>query len=169
MGKSQKRSIKKVLQKAKERQLKKAIAQFRPNIDAAVEREQPHLVAILFCMYVSSDKEGRNNYLGCFDRIFPDPATKQTGQFILAVRTYETREKGIVVSILDPANQIVAAVVFDDPQQMPTDRPMHLQYSGPINFVAATSGPYWIDVSYQGRSLGGESLLVEFQKPENEK
>jgi hypothetical protein len=169
MGKSQKRSVKKVLEKAKERQLQKAIAQFQPKINAAAERKTPRLVAILFCAYVSSDKEGRNNLLGCFDRIFADPATKQTGQFILVVRTYETREKGIVISILDPANKIVAAVVFDEPKQLPTDRPMHLQYSGPINFTAATNGPYWFDVSYKGKSIGGESLIVEFGKPENMK
>lgn len=169
MGKSQKRSVKKALEKAKERQFKKFIAQFQPKIDAAAERKTPRLVAILFCMYFSTDTESRPNLLGCFDRIFADPATKQTGQFILVVRTYETREKGVVISVLNPENKIVAAVIFDEPMQLPIDRPMHMQYSGPINFAADTAGPYWFDVSYQGKSIGGESLIVEFRKPEDGK
>jgi hypothetical protein len=168
MGKSQKRNVKKALEKGKERELKKLIARFQPNIDAAAERTKPRLVAILFCMYYSTDAQGRNNLLSCFDRIFANPATKQTGQFILVVRTSETREKGIVISILDPSNRIVAAVVFDEPKLLPADKPMHLQYSGSINFTATTEGPYWVDVSYQGKSIGGESLTVEFGKPPEE-
>ncbi|MGZ8846379.1 MAG: hypothetical protein ACXW3C_07930 [Pyrinomonadaceae bacterium] len=169
MGKSQKPRVKKAIEKAKERELKKLIAQFQPKIDAVAERRTPRLVAILFCMYFSTDQEGRYNFLGCFDRVFADPTTKQTGQFVLVVRTSETREKGIVISVLDPANKVVAAVVFDEPKPMPTDKPMHLQYAGPINFTATTDGPYWIDVSYQGKSIGGESLSVEFGKPGEEK
>jgi hypothetical protein len=165
MGKSQKRSVKKPLDKAQLRRLKRLIAEYQPKIDAEAERKKPRLVAILFCMYYSSDKEARNNILGCFDRIYADPATKQTGQFILVVRTSETREKGIVISVLDPANKAIAAVVFDAPEPLPSDKPMHLQYAGPINFTATTSGPYWFDVSYQGKSIGGESLIVEFGKP----
>lgn len=165
MGKSQKRSVKRALEKAEARRLKKLMTELQPNIDAEAERKKPRLVAILFCMYYSTDAENRNNILGTFDRVFADPGTKQTGQFILVVRTYETREKGVVITILDPANQVVAAAVFDKPQALPPDKPMHLQYSGAINFTATSEGVYWFDVSYKGESIGGESLTVEFGRP----
>jgi hypothetical protein len=165
MGKSQKRSVKKALEKAQQRQLKRVLAQVQPKIDVDAERTRPRLVAILFCMYFSTDAQGRFNLLGCFDRIFADPLTKQTGQFSLVVRTAETREKGVVISFLDPSNKVVAAVVFDKPKPMPTDKTMHLQYSGSVGFTATTEGPYWVDVSYQGKSIGGESLNLEFGKP----
>jgi hypothetical protein len=169
MGKSQKRSVNKALVKAqektRERQTKRALAKVTPNIDANVERRRPRLVALLFCMFFSSDGRGRYNHLGCFDRIFVDPATKETGQFILVVRTAETREKGVVISFLDPSNNVLAAVIFDEPSSMPTDKPMHLQYSGSIGFTATTEGSYWIDVSYKGESLGGASLIIDFGKP----
>jgi hypothetical protein len=157
MVKSQKRSS-----------LKKSLAaQYQPNIDAARERKKARLVSLTFCMYFSVDQQGRNNLIGCFDRIYADPATKQTGQFILVVRTAETRKGELVASILDPTNRPVAAVIFEAPDtEVPLDMPMHLQSYGPMNFNAPAEGVYWVDVSYQGRSLGGESLTVEFRKPE---
>jgi hypothetical protein len=157
MGKSQKRSGLK----------KSSAAQYQPNIDAARERKKARLVSLTFCLFFSIDKEGRNNLLGCFDRIYADPATKQTGQFILVIRTAETRKGDVTASILDPSNKVVAAVVFESPEiDVPPDKPMHLQFYGSINFQATTAGVYWIDVSYQGRSLGGDSLTVEFRKPQ---
>jgi hypothetical protein len=158
-GKSKKRSGSK---KAKD-----LAAQYQPNINVAAERKKARLVSIVFCLYHSVDKEGRNNLLGCFDRIFADPATKLTGQFILVIRTAETRKGGLVASILDPTNKAVAAFVFDTPDiSVSPDKHMHLQFFGPVNFPANTEGIYWIDVSYQGKSLGGDSLTVEFQKKE---
>lgn len=169
MGKSQKRSVKKVLEKAKEREQKRLIAKYQPKIDPVVELTKPRLVALLFCMFQSKDVENRNNLLGCFGRVFADPATKQTGQFILFLRTCETREKGLVVSVLDPSNKAIAAIVIDKPNEMPTDRPMHLEFFAPINFTATVEGQYWFDVSYKGKSIGGEALAVEFSKPETKK
>jgi hypothetical protein len=169
MGKSQKRSVKKTLKKAQEKaqeqQVKRALAKMTPNIDPEAERVRPRLVAILFCMFSSVDSQGRYNHLGCFDRIFVDPATRATGQFTLVVRTAETREKGVVITFLDPSNKVIAAVVFDEPASVPTDQTMHLQYSGSLSFTATTEGPYWVDVSYKGESIGGESLNIKFGKP----
>lgn len=169
MGKSQNRSVNKALkkaqEKAQERQVKRALAKVTPNIDANAERKRPRLVAILFCMFFSADAQGRFNHLGCFDRIFVDPTTRETGQFTLVVRTAETREKGVVITFLDPSNNVLAAVVFDEPVSAPTDKTMHLQYSGSIGFTATTEGSYWIDVSYKGESIGGESLNIAFGKP----
>lgn len=141
-------------------------AKYQPKFDVAQERKKPHLVALLFCHLFSLDADGRSNLSGCFDRLFVDPKTKQTGQFILFVRTYETRESGLTVTFLNPKNKAVAAIIFDKPQDLPTDRPMHVQSYGPVSFAVQSEGVYWVDVSYQGKTLGGESLTVEFRKPE---
>jgi hypothetical protein len=160
MGKSQKRG-------GLKKQKQSIAAQYQPKIDATRERKKARLVALVFCMYFSIDQQGRKNLLGCFDRIYADPVTKQTGQFILVVRTMETRSGELVASILDPNNQSIAAIIFEAPSiEVPPDMPMHLESYGPINFNASIEGAYWVDVSYQGRSLGGESLTVEFRKPE---
>lgn len=135
----------------------------------ALERTKPHLVALLFCHFFSVDADGRSNANGCFDRIFVNPATKQTGQFTLVIRTYETREAGITVSFLNPKNKVVAAVEFEPPKMsspVPLDKPMHVQAYGIINFVADSEGVYWVHVGYKGETLGGESLVIEYRKPE---
>lgn len=158
MGKSQKRSgLKKKSDPA---------AEYQPKVNVALERKKPRLVALLFCHFFSLDAEGRSNANGCFDRIFADPATNQTGQFILVVRTYETRQGGLTVTILNPKNKAIAAVVFDPPSKVPSDKPMHVQAYGPINFAVESEGVYWVDVSYKGKSLGGDSLTIEYRKPE---
>jgi hypothetical protein len=143
-------------------------AQYQPKFDVARERKKPHLVALLFCHYFSLDAEGRSNANGCFDRIFVDPTTKLTGQFTLVVRTYETRDSGLTVTFLNPKNQAVAAVIFDPPAKLPTNKPMHVHAYGPVNFAVEAEGVYWVDVSYRGKTLGGESLTIEFRKPEED-
>lgn len=140
-------------------------AKYQPKFDVAQERKKPHLVALLFCHFFSIDADGRSNASGCFDRIFVDPATKQTGLFTIVVRTYETREGGLTVTFLNPKNKAVAAMIFDTPGEVPRDKPMHIQAYGPVSFSVQTEGVYWVDVSYKGKTLGGESLTIEYRKP----
>ena len=161
MGKGQKRSSVK-------KKSSLLAAKYQPKFDVAQERKKPRLVALLFCHFFSVDVDGRSNVNGCFDRIFVDPATKQTGLFTIVVRTYETRESGITVTILNPKNKAIAAIVFDPPEELPTDKPMHVQGYGPINFAAKSQGVYWVDVSYKGQTLGGECLTIEYRRPVEE-
>jgi hypothetical protein len=157
MGKSQKHS-------GLKKRSRPLPAKYRPKYDIAEERKKPHLVALLFCHFYNMDVEGRSNISGCFDRIFVDPAKKQTGQFTILIRTYETRKEGLTVTISDPKNKVVAAILFDPPEKLPTDKPMHVQAFGPINFNVRSEGVYWVDVSYQDKSLGGDSLTIEYRK-----
>lgn len=143
---------------------------FTPKIDAAQVRKKPHLEALLFCQYFSQDKEGKNNIMGTFDRLFVDPKTLETGVFFIFARTGETRQGDIIVSIINPNNVVAANLTYSVPEHVASpDLPLQVQFCGQVGFKIKMEGSYWIDVSYEGESLGGAALTVKFRESEDNK
>lgn len=140
-----------------------------PNIDAEIERKKPRLEVLLFCHYASLDKKEKGVFVGCFDRLFVNPETKQSGTFAIVARLGEARKGRIVISILNPANVLIGNIFADVDVDRPLDEPTHVQVVETISFEAKEPGVYWIDVSYNGESLGGTSLTVVHRSPSGQK
>lgn len=140
-----------------------------PKIDVVKERKKPRLEALLFCHYASLDKKDKGIFVGCFDRLFVNPETKQTGTFNILVRIGEARKGRIVISLISPSNVLLGNIYADANIDRAPDEPVHIQVLETIGFQADEEGVYWIDVSYNGKSLGGTSLTVKFRTPEEKK
>lgn len=141
----------------------------RPNIDVEQERKKPRLEALLFCHYAAIDERGKATIAGCFDRLKVNPETKNSGSFYIAIRTGETRKGRINVSIISPANDLLGNLFYDADIDRPLDVPSHIQFMDAISFQAEREGVYWVDVSFNGESLGGTSLTVEYRSPGEQK
>lgn len=141
----------------------------RPNIDVEQERKRPRLEVLLFCHYAALDKQGKGTFAGTFDRLFVDPAVKQSGTFYLVVRTGETRTGKITVSIISPKDELLGNLFYEPQVDRPPDEPSHIQFIEGMGFQADEEGIYWFDVSFNGESLGGTSLTVKFRSPREHK
>jgi hypothetical protein len=142
---------------------------FTSNAEIAKDRKKPRLVALTFCDLVSFDNTGKVNLMGCFDRIDVNRETNATGGFYLYVRTAETRKGHIDVTFLDPQNKPVAQAGYDievTDAEVPPGMPAHVQFYGRIAFGAIVKGVYWVDVTFNGESLGGRDLTIS--EPEEE-
>lgn len=139
------------------------------NIDVAQELEKPRLVSLLFYDFANRTGNGKLNILGVFDRIIVDAEKKRTRSFGMFIKTAETHEGIIRILILDPNRQLVAALDFGlAEKEFPKDEKYHIaQASGAIEFDTPVEGLYWFDVSYNGKSLGGTALRVDFTISEN--
>lgn len=139
------------------------------NIDVTQEREKPRLVSVLFYDFANRTGNGKFNLSGIFDRIFVDAEKKRTRSFGMFIKTAETHEGIIRVLILDPNGQLIAALDFGlAEKEFPKDEKYHItQASGGIEFDTPVEGLYWFDVSYNGKSLGGTALQVDFAISEN--
>jgi hypothetical protein len=127
----------------------------------AADRKKQRLIALSFCDFISQDSIGKVNLMGCFDSIYRDKETKQTGIFYLYVRTAETRKGKVDVTFLDPKNVPIAQVTYEvNTESIPLGKPAHAQIFTRSGFVADELGVYWVDVAYNGESLGGRDLTV---------
>jgi hypothetical protein len=136
---------------------------FTSNADIKQERQRQRLVALTFCDLVSFDTRGKVNLMGCFDRIFVDKETSQTGLFYLYVRTAGARKGHVDVTFLSPKNKPIAQIGYDidvKEADVPLDRPAHVQFHGRVGFGAKEKGVYWVDVTFNGESLGGRDLTI---------
>lgn len=136
---------------------------FTSNAEIAKDRKKPRLVALTFCDLVSFDNTGKVNLMGCFDRIYVNQETNATGSFYLYVRTAETRKGHIDVTFLDPKNKPIAQAGYEvevKEADVPLDMPAHVQFYGRIGFGAIVKGVYWVDVTFNGESLGGRDLTI---------
>lgn len=137
------------------------------NIDVTQEWQKPRLVAILFCEGASVSTEGKANIWNIYDRIFVDPAKKNTGVFTVVIITAQTPKDDLNITIIAPNNETVAKLSYEaDEPVIAEDRPTYVQFFGKVGLHVELEGVYWFDVSYQGRSLGGAALTMKFQETE---
>ncbi len=139
------------------------------HIDVAVERQKPRLLSILFCDFASLTLEKKVNLLGVFDRIFVHPETKRTPVFTLFVRTAETIDERLTVSLFQPNGKLSLGFHFGGENETYTPNlPAQIQLMVGLQFTAEMEGAYWFDVSYKHVSLGGAGLVVEYRKDQKE-
>ena len=135
------------------------------SIDIAKEREKPRLVAILFYDNGNQTDDRKITLAGMFDRLFVDLSEKKTVPFGIFVRTAKTFDAPVRVAIVSPDNKVVGGFTFttyskDAPKG---EKPNMTQLVGRVRFNAPVEGDYWFDVSFNGQSLGGCPLKVEFK------
>lgn len=138
------------------------------SINVDDERKKPRLLSILFCDYVNQTKEGKVNLLGSFDRIFVDKGAA-TPKFIIFLRTAETLDGELKLTIISPKKKAVAAMVFGGDAERKSLDYQQMQLIAPMRFQVMEHGLYWLDLSYKDQSLGGVGLLVEPRPAEPEK
>lgn len=147
--------------------------EFEPqiSIDVTEEREKPRLVSLLFCDYANKTAEGKHNILGSFDAIRLDPTQeiKSTPPFIVYLRLRNVPDGLLQLTIFAPSNDLAAALglqmVHREVESKPTKR---FEALIRMQFEIKEPGDYWMDVSYDGVSLGGESLRILFEPPQEE-
>lgn len=141
------------------------------TIVASEARKKPRLEVILACDYANRTLDGKLMVVGCFDRILFSPEEEKISvPFFLLVRTSETNQGHLQISIIDPNETVVLAFQFDTSKiQFQPDKPAVVEFLQPLRFPMPFEGYYWIDVSYLGESLGGMPLAAEVRKPEVEK
>jgi hypothetical protein len=143
------------------------LEEFTPitNIDAKAEREKPRLVSLLFCDYANKTAEGKFNLLGTFDAMQLDPSrpTKATPHFIVFIRIRNITDGLLQLAIYGPDNKLAAAVGTQVKHEAAV---RHLRALIRVQFVVQEPGTYWVDVTHEGVSLGGDSLDIRFETPE---
>ena len=141
------------------------------TIDIARERQKPRLIALLFCDFFNLTNDKKGNLLGVFDRVYVPRTNSVTPRFTLFLRTAETHQGAVRTTIIAPNNKAVNQFVSipDDADTIIEGIPVNLQSMISIQFQAEVEGVYWFDVSYEGESLGGAGLVVEFRDAEVQK
>lgn len=135
------------------------------DIDVSEEWTKPRLVTILFCESANLTNEGKANVWNIFDRIFVNDEKKQTGAFTVFVRTAQTWKGELRLTVVAPNNEAIAVLTYEATEpELAADRPTYVQFIGKLALKVEVDGIYWVDISYQGRSLGGSALALQFQK-----
>ncbi|HEY2972034.1 MAG TPA: hypothetical protein VGJ48_05940, partial [Pyrinomonadaceae bacterium] len=75
---------------------------YASSLDTAKEREKPRILSILFCDFANFTVDKKVNLLGIFDRIYVHPEKKKTPLFTLFIRTAETIEERVSITLFDP-------------------------------------------------------------------
>lgn len=138
------------------------------SINVAEERKKPRLEAILFSEYATRTDKGTYVFGGCFNRLLFSKAEKRvTSKIYLYVQTGETRGSHLQIAVFSPNDELLMAIQFDlERHEYLPEYPAQLQILQLIQFPVAVEGNYWFDVSCDGNSLGGQVLIVEFEKEE---
>lgn len=140
------------------------------NIVASEEVKKPRLSAILFCEYAA--RTDRDTYLlaGCFERfLFNKDERKVTSHFFLYVSTSETKDGVFQVAVVSPDENIILAYSYElGSEGLIPGIPASVHFLERVQFPVPVEGIYWIDVSFNGESLGGAPLIVEFEKEKAE-
>jgi hypothetical protein len=135
--------------------------------DLDEEKVMPRLVALLFFDYGNETADHKLNLSGIFDRIFVDKVAKKTVPIGVFVRTAETFDTPVYVSIVSPESKPVGGFAFSiprkDAQQASGQKYAMFQIMARIQFDAPVEGTYWFNIAFNGKLLGGCPLVVEFR------
>lgn len=138
------------------------------TIDVAAERKRPRLESILFAEHASITEGGLYNLSGCFTRLLFDKNEKRiTNKFYLYVQAGEAGSGEVQVAVFNPEDRLHWAMSVDvETAEYVPKYPVQLHLLQYIQFPVPIEGNYWFDVSYNGMSLGGTVLIVEFNSEE---
>ncbi len=136
------------------------------NIDVAQVLSKPRLEGVLFAEYANQTADKKTNLSGIFERLRVFRSTKQSGSFFIFVRTAETNRGPLQIALIDPSGKVIIGFGFDLSDQTAEGKyPAMIQFLDRVAFTVTTEGTYWLDVAYNGQSLGGAPLIIEW-KPE---
>lgn len=147
-----------------------AVTQYLNSFNVADARKRPRLLALLFCNHTNTTKDDKANLIGVFDRVFVHPEVKKTPQFVIFIRTAETTQEPMLLSVFNPDGTPAVAFEFASDvteHKFTPDRPAQVQFIAGMRFDVGADGIYWFDVSYKGESIGGAGLVVEFRETED--
>ncbi len=149
------------------------VEELKAPIDIDSEKATPHLVALLFFDYANSTGDGKLNLAGIFDRIFVDREAKQTAPVGVFIRTTETVDSPVRVTIISPENEVAGGFHYKIPRKdmvLPGgQKHIMMQMVASVQFNTPVEGTYWVDVSFNEKSLGGSPLKVEFAETKESK
>ena len=136
------------------------------NIVASEEVKKPRLGAILFCEYAARTDKDTYLLAGCFERfLFSKDDPKVTTPFYLYVRTTETKDGDFQVAIIDPNDKVILAFSYEvASKRVIPGIPASIHFLERIRIPVPVEGIYWVDVSFNGETLGGAPLIVDFSK-----
>lgn len=134
------------------------------NVDVANEIDKPRVIALVFCDFFNQTKEVKLNLLGIFDRIYVEPTIKKSPRFGVFVRTAHTFVDAVEVVIYSPNKQAVAGFAFRVKEDAAIKDQFQMQFIGFIEIDTPEEGLYWFNVAYQGKTIGGAGLKVEFRE-----
>lgn len=136
------------------------------NIDVAKERGTTRLISFLFFDYSNRTATNKLNLMGIFDRILVNQETKKTHPFGVFIRTAFTWDRPVNVTAFNPSGEPLAGFIYQiDSAQFPQEKRLSTtQVVFAFEFETPVEGRYWLDVSFDGQSIGGCDLLVEFRK-----
>ncbi len=132
--------------------------------------QQPRLVSLLFCDSCEVRDDDKTDVRGIFDRIYVHPEIRLTPPFTLFLRTAETIDGLMRVHCLAPNGQIPTMITFErvPKEEYTQNLPANYQSIVHMNpFYVYTEGIYWFDVLFEGNSLGGAALVIEFRETED--
>ena len=141
------------------------------DIDALIrKRKDPRLEAIVFADYAVVGRDGKTTVAAIFDRVFADPEKRKTGRFFLYIKTAETMDAPVGITISDPKGRLVATATGSvDSSAFEGEPPTGVAMIVPFSLrlgPQGIDGPYWFEVFYKEQSLGGSVLNVAFRKQE---
>ena len=141
--------------------LPKHLVRYVTSINLPDLRQQPRLLSLLFCDYVSRTDDKKVNLLGIFDRVFMHPEEKQAPVFFVFARVAEAYEEPLYLRVFSPDNEPQAELKFDPPVMLTEpNMPKQIQVILKLQIGFKKTGTYWFDLSYQGNSIGGAGLVV---------
>lgn len=135
--------------------------------DLETEKGRPRLVSLLFFDYANETGDRKLNLSGVFDRLFVDKETKKTIPFGVFVRVAQAYDSPVFVTIVSPENKPAGGFAFSvarkDVESQTGNKFAMFQIMARVRFEAPVEGTYWFDVAFDGKSLGGCPLVVEFR------
>ena len=132
------------------------------DIELSKERKKPRLLALLFCDFASIAKDDKINLLGTFDKIYVDPEKRTTPMFVVYVRVAEVSE-AFAITVFGPDDLPTLQMFSVPPSAFTEGLPRQVQTIIRFQFKLEKEGTYWFDISYQGSSLGGAGLPIEYR------
>jgi hypothetical protein len=136
------------------------------DLDIELERKRPRLLALLFCDFSSLAKDDKANLLGIFDRIYVDKEKPITPTFVAFVRVAEVTNSFDITMIAPDNSRVFSIKLQVPPVDFTKSLPRQAQAAQLLQFEVQQEGVYWVDVSYEGKSLGGGGLTIEFRRTE---
>lgn len=140
------------------------------QVDTVEEWQRPRLVSILFCDSYQIRDDGKADLTGIFDRIYVHPERRHTPPFWLYVRTAETTDAPIRIVCRAPDGGIptMANLAPINKEEYTPNLPANYQGIVHMNpFYVSAGGVYWVDVRFNGKSLGGAALAIELRETED--
>jgi hypothetical protein len=136
------------------------------SIDVVKERAEPRVVALLFFDFSNITTEGKHNLLGVFDRVSL-PGGQRNLAFGFFLRVANAVEGPLEVLMYGPDNIVGSSITLaPDVEAAKALRQRHVQAIGKLDVEFKAEGNFWFGVTYQGKVIGGNRLVVEFQPEE---